>query len=672
MWSDNETSVDLLGFQHLSNAVLSIIRKDHLLPTTIGVYGDWGGGKSSLVQIIQAELEKEEGVVVLSFNGWLFEGYEDAKTALMGSILEELIDHQRLGPEVKTKAKKLLKRVDAFKVAGGVGKIALGLATGGITFALSGGADLLSLARKGAERAAEADPDKLKEYVKDKEGEDEEESLRRSIREFRKDFSKLLDDSDMKKLVVIIDDLDRCLPDTIIETLEAIKLFLFVKNTAFILGADERIVKYAVRKRFPELPGERVEVGRDYLEKLVQFPVRVPPLGRAEMETYIGLLFTQLSEPEPDLWEQARQRVIDPGVDSLTSVNFNLTIAQELFGEKLSADLAERLGLAQRIAPLLGASLKGNPRQCKRFLNTLLMRLEMADFRGVALQQRVLAKLMLLEYFRPESFRRLAELQGAQEGKPQQLQLMEREARGETEQAEQQPAAEESAEGGDDGVRADARKADKSQAKRAKAQPKAELKTPVAAKREELESEYRAWLNQNWTNEWLRLDPPLADVDLRPYFFFSRDTLLGPLWGETQRMSPLAQEILEDLLKDSQAVRDNALKKASDLSMADAVAVFEGLSQRAQQEEEYGPDNSAFQRLFDWVIARKELTGELITLLRRLPENALSSFVIPKMLGVSQGHEVEVSAYDLLDKWSRGSNKLLAEAARGRLDRRQR
>lgn len=65
MWSDNETKTDLLGFQHLSNAVVSIIRRDHLLPATVGVYGDWGSGKSSLVQVIQAGLEKEEDVVVL-------------------------------------------------------------------------------------------------------------------------------------------------------------------------------------------------------------------------------------------------------------------------------------------------------------------------------------------------------------------------------------------------------------------------------------------------------------------------------------------------------------------------------------------------------------------------------------------------------------------------------
>lgn len=66
-----------------------------------------------------------------------------------------------------------------------------------------------------------------------------------------------------------------------------------------------------MRKRFPELPGERVEVGRDYLEKLVQFPVRVPPLGRAEMDTYISLLFTQLSALDAEQQEQARQKALE-------------------------------------------------------------------------------------------------------------------------------------------------------------------------------------------------------------------------------------------------------------------------------------------------------------------------------------------------------------------------
>lgn len=85
MWSDNEAELDLLGFQHLKNAVCAIIRDDTLLPATIGVFGDWGSGKSSLLQLVRPELGSDRDTLVLSFNGWLFEGYEDAKSALMGN-----------------------------------------------------------------------------------------------------------------------------------------------------------------------------------------------------------------------------------------------------------------------------------------------------------------------------------------------------------------------------------------------------------------------------------------------------------------------------------------------------------------------------------------------------------------------------------------------------------
>jgi KAP-like P-loop domain-containing protein len=74
MWSDNESSLDLLGCQHLVKVVTSIINNDTLLPATIGVFGDWGSGKTSLLQMVRTKLEEDENVLVLSFNGWTFEG----------------------------------------------------------------------------------------------------------------------------------------------------------------------------------------------------------------------------------------------------------------------------------------------------------------------------------------------------------------------------------------------------------------------------------------------------------------------------------------------------------------------------------------------------------------------------------------------------------------------
>ena len=88
MWSDNETDVDLLRYRYLVASVLRLIRNDDLLPTTIGVFGDWGTGKSSLIKMIEKEIDNDPSTMCISFSGWLFDDYNDAKTALMGSILD--------------------------------------------------------------------------------------------------------------------------------------------------------------------------------------------------------------------------------------------------------------------------------------------------------------------------------------------------------------------------------------------------------------------------------------------------------------------------------------------------------------------------------------------------------------------------------------------------------
>ena len=60
MWSDIETSEDLLGFKVHADLLIDVINDETILPITIGVFGDWGSGKSSILQIIKNEFEKEE------------------------------------------------------------------------------------------------------------------------------------------------------------------------------------------------------------------------------------------------------------------------------------------------------------------------------------------------------------------------------------------------------------------------------------------------------------------------------------------------------------------------------------------------------------------------------------------------------------------------------------
>ncbi|HBE4455136.1 TPA: NTPase KAP, partial [Escherichia coli] len=87
-----------------------------------------------------------------------------------------------------------------------------------------------------------------------KEADSDGETLPKHIHAFREEFKDLLNVAKVEKLVVIVDDLDRCLPKTAIATLEAIRLFLFVEKTAFVIGADEAMIEYAVREHFPDLP----------------------------------------------------------------------------------------------------------------------------------------------------------------------------------------------------------------------------------------------------------------------------------------------------------------------------------------------------------------------------------------------------------------------------------
>jgi len=309
MWSDNETSDDLFGFRVHADLIRELIMDPTVLPATIGVYGDWGGGKSSIMQMLRDDFEKEtagerdeanpyRGVAVLYFNGWLFEGYDDAKAALLSSILMALRDHQRFGPKLKERAIKLLRRVDYMRaarmlftgaVAGGIVAATGGVGHPAILPALAGG--LLAGARNAA-------PDVIKEGFEKGTEQNPDDGLS-DIRQFRDDFAKMLAESDVKTLVVLIDDLDRCSPDRIIENLEAIKLFLNVPNTAFVIGADRRIIRQAVSWRYRDSlkasadgqpdPSERLV--DDYLEKLIQIPYRLPRLSPSEIETYLTLLF---------------------------------------------------------------------------------------------------------------------------------------------------------------------------------------------------------------------------------------------------------------------------------------------------------------------------------------------------------------------------------------------
>ena len=144
MWSDNETTEDLLGFKVHADLLIDVIKDESVLPISIGVFGDWGSGKSSILKIIHKELKGEDDdklkddTLVLYFNGWIFEGYDDAKAALLESIIEQFGKHKQLKDIVKDETANLLKSVDWMRILGlSFKKIILPTATAYFTGGLS-------------------------------------------------------------------------------------------------------------------------------------------------------------------------------------------------------------------------------------------------------------------------------------------------------------------------------------------------------------------------------------------------------------------------------------------------------------------------------------------------------------------------------------------------------
>ncbi|HHA1251713.1 TPA: Qat anti-phage system ATPase QatA, partial [Enterobacter hormaechei] len=384
--TDNETKIDLLNNEAIASTIIGLLREQLNHPVTIGVHGDWGAGKSSVLEMIESGFSDKDDVLCLKFNGWRFQGFEDAKIALIEGIVSGLVEKRPALKKVEGAIKDVFRSIDWLKVAKRAGGLALTAFTGVPTPEQIGSIinSLQGLAEDPVKLMTKENISNTINEIKAVTKEGETKNVPMEVETFRKAFDQLLKDAGIKQLVVLVDDLDRCLPDTAIETLEAIRLFVFTSRTAFVVAADEAMIEYSVRKHFPDLPdstGPR-DYARNYLEKLIQVPFRIPALGETETRIYVTLLLAgaEIGENDPDyekLIIVAREKLKRPWTSGgLDAATVKITLGSQ-------ADKANNaLILSDQIGPILASGTKGNPRQIKRFLNTLLLRDRTATARG--------------------------------------------------------------------------------------------------------------------------------------------------------------------------------------------------------------------------------------------------------------------------------------------------
>jgi len=605
--NDHETATDLLYYEAIAKTVVKLIRQTPDVPITIGVHGDWGAGKSSVLKMTESAFAGDDRVLCLWFNGWTFEGFEDAKTIVIETIVDELRRARPNSTKVAEAAKKVLKRVDWLKIARKAGGFAFTAATGIPTFDQM--KDLYGLATsvlaKPQDHISIEDlkglAEKAGEFVK--EAPEESDHLPEHIHAFREEFKELLEAADIEQLVVIVDDLDRCLPTTAIATLEAIRLFLFVERTAFVIGADELMIEYAVREHFPDLPRSSgpLSYARNYLEKLIQVPFRIPALGVAETRVYVTLLLAENALGRTDgrftkLLAAAREDMRRPwksrGLDRKT--------LEAAMGGTVPAEVGQALTLAAHVTKILSEGTRGNPRQIKRFLNSLMLRHAIAEERGFGgdVQRPVLAKIMLAERFYPDFYEQIARLAAADpDGKV--------EALGRFEEHVRAPAL-------PDDDDEDPRPAGKA------------AKKPAAAKPPALPSEAEEWAKNDWIKGWAAIDPLLKDVDLRPYVFVTRDKR-GALGG---LVAASHLEGLVERLMGPRMLARGAAAEVAKLTGPEPEEVFDAIRSRILQEDNFTKLPDGVQGLVVVVEAHPGLQRRLLEFLRELPVAKLGAWAV--------------------------------------------
>ena len=654
---DNETKIDQLNNLAIAKTVTTIINESET-SLSIGIHGDWGAGKSSVLAMVESELnsdcvdntEKDEDTweellkldnaeemvtdeesamtVVVRFNSWQYQGFEDAKIALMSAIVSALQRaakaHIKKHPvkgvvqKIQETCKNIWGNIDKLSLAKNVSKIGVSFATGTmpisiIEMILNHFKDTITDGDKVSDLIG-----KIGEVMKT--DSDETDTLSyKEMAEFRSNFKVLFAEAHIKKLVVLIDDLDRCLPKVAIETLEAVRMFLSMENTAFVIAADDLMIRYSVKEYFPRIIEQatdnadsmsKIDYNRfadKYLEKLIQIPIHIPRIGILEAQLYIMLLMIESklgrSKEMKALDDIVINRLHKPwAIEQLTSDEIKSALGNEY------DSVVKQVMIAKSIDRILAENTNGNPRNIKRFINMLLLRTEIANNRGFGsddMDMAVLAKMMLIEQYNNDFYKALAaELN--EDGIYEDFEYL--------------------VEDDDDSVE-DKKASNKDEAvEKQNDTKKPASKTELETEREHKgnDSSFLDYFDHDEIKAWMETKPSLVNIDLRPYYFICKEKQDFFFCSQEERLHELVAVIRGG--KFNVAKKSNEIKQ---LSVDDAKRLFNICSQAAltiNLSTEKAP--KIIEGLKAFVKFRQELRNALADFLLTLPLETLGVWAV--------------------------------------------
>jgi CHAT domain-containing protein len=338
---------DLLGMSPYADELANLIIKVSP-PFTIGIYGEWGSGKSSFVRFLESSLcqisqESNERVKFINFTAWSYKTADELWRALILKIAQELYEVDIQPPAPVSKApqdlsflqwlkqimmsdafvlfsepsepdplaeyEELIARLDS-TLAGSISKssnkqVQLNQEETILAFvklttaALSTLSPLVAGIRAIFGLDAQIDPAQLLQKGKSEIARNRIESTQESRQVLCELFQKK---AKGQRICVFLDDLDRCTPDVALDLLEAIKIFLGEVPCIFIVAADEHLIGQGLRLRFKDLVADNnqeqaqsflTQKGQEYFEKIIQMGIRVPERTPEQTHTFIAAQYPE-------------------------------------------------------------------------------------------------------------------------------------------------------------------------------------------------------------------------------------------------------------------------------------------------------------------------------------------------------------------------------------------
>ena len=257
--SDVYCEEDLLGFgRHIDVLGGMITEEGFKTPFCIGIFGKCGSGRTSFMHLLENRLSENKTTphtIPVWFNPWRYEEEEHLLIPFLKTIEQGLRryteQNKRTGKRLSSKLEDLSTRMREISEA-----IAYGVKE-----------DFKSAEK---ERPIKRRAKKTKSIS---------EKLSSMYYEMAHELENAIDTESIR-MVVFIDDLDRCLPDRAVEFLKIIKLFLDIEGYLFILGIDRDVVEKDSFGIFPE----------DYLDKMIQLPLELPAVEPGRKRRFIESL----------------------------------------------------------------------------------------------------------------------------------------------------------------------------------------------------------------------------------------------------------------------------------------------------------------------------------------------------------------------------------------------